>query len=85
MNLRNTLVPNFLIGFVLGSVCRLTHSLVALSVCHSLIVHILASASAMAVATILKVPVIAWAPILCTLFIDLNALCPQACVQTLEA
>ena len=49
---------------------RLIHRLVALSACRSRTVRMLASGSAMAVATVRKVPAIACAPILCSLFIE---------------
>ena len=72
-------------GFVLGSVRRLTYNFVALSACRSPIVHMLASASATAVATVRKTSVIACAPIICILFIRAMPLHPQACLQTFEA
>src|SRR5258705_5620991 len=85
VNLWNILVPNLESGFVLGSVRRLTHRLVALSACRPCTERILASTSAMAVATVRKVPIIACAPILWILFIGDIAFDPHACIHTFEA
>jgi hypothetical protein len=68
VNFRNTLVPTLESGFVLGSVWRSTHSLVARSACRSRTVRMLASVSATATATVRNEPIIACAPTLCTLF-----------------
>lgn len=45
----------------------------------------LASASATAIATVRKAPVIARAPIFCALFSQLSAFSPHACIQTFAA
>ena len=84
MNLWNTLVFSLESGFVLGNVRMLIHRLVAFAACRSCTVRMLASASAMAVATVLNAPVIACAPILCTLFSEGIDFHPHASIQTLE-
>ena len=85
VNMRKLLVSALFSGLVSGKVAILTHSFIALSLCLSLTVRISASASAIAVATVQKVPVIACAPTLYTLFIIAAVWMPHACFQTLEA
>ena len=84
-NLRNALKLSLESGCVFGSVWMLIHSLVVLSMWRSRTVRMLASASATAVATVRKQPVIACAPILCTLFRDAVAAVPHACIHTFDA
>ena len=67
------------------AVQRLTHSFVAFPACRSATVRMLASASATAVATVRKAPVMACAPILCILFIKAIPLDPHAYIHTFEA
>jgi len=58
---------------------------VALSKCLSRTNHILTSASLITIATVWKVPVIAYALILCTLFIMAMAEPPHICIQIFKA
>jgi hypothetical protein len=62
-------VFSFKSGFVSSSVRRLTYSFVALSACRLPTVRMLALASATAVATVRKTPMMAYALTFCILFI----------------
>ena len=73
VNLQSILVQNLKSRFVLYSVQRSTYSLVALFKYRSRTNYILTSASLITIATIQKAPIIAYAPILYTLFITVIA------------
>ncbi|KAJ4211157.1 hypothetical protein NW760_015478 [Fusarium oxysporum] len=81
------LIPRrrFRTGLVRGSMCMSTHNLLARLQNRSWMVAMWASASATPVATLVKDPMIACAPILCTRWIAYADTVLHACIQTLEA